>query len=270
MFILVDGLPVDVVPVTDSSVIRGDGCFEAARSYGGRLFAIEEHLERLERSAAMLQLALPPRERLATWCKAAAVAGGDGIVRLVVTRGPAVPGVDGSGHAVVIHHQVPEVPEDLQLMPLRAPWHSAGRESALAGAKTISYAPNLAAARSAVAAGFHDALLLADDLTVLEGPTFAVAWVIDGVLETPALDLRILESITRRHVLALARDAGYQVVEGRFGLGRVLGADEMMVFSTVKEVTAVARLGERDFSPGPVTKSLKDRFLAHVEASIHP
>ncbi len=155
-------------------------------------------------------------------------------------------------------------------MPLKAPWHAAGRESPLAGAKTISYAPNLAAARAAKGDGFHDALLLADDLTVLEGPTFAVAWLINGVIETPSLDLRILDSITRRHVLAIAREAGYEVVEGRFGLGRVLGADEMMAISTVKEVTAVSRLGDRDFTPGPVAKDLKDRFLAHVEQSINP
>ncbi len=264
MFVLVDGLPGASIPVTDSAVVRGDGCFEAIRSYDGRLFALDEHLARLEHSAAALRLPLRDRGELAGWCKAAAVAGGEGIVRIIVTRGPAVPGVEGPGHTIVMHHGLPSRPDSLRLGPVHAPWHPAGRPWELSVAKTISYAPNLSASRSAVEMGFDDAVLLSDDGTVLEGPTFAVGWVKGGALETPALDLLILPSITRAHALELARRQGIEVREGRFPIDRALEADEFMAFSTTKEVMAVVRVGSAVFEPGPVAASLAVAFTELV------
>jgi len=260
MFVLVDGLPSGTIPVTDSAVVRGDGCFEAMRSYDGRLFALDDHLDRLERSASSLRIELPGRAQLAGWCKAAAVAGGDGIVRLIVTRGPAVPGMDGEGHTVVMHHALPSQPEVIRLFPVSAPWHPAGRHWDLATAKTISYAPNLSATRHAVEQGFDDALLVADDGTILEGPTFAVGWVVGGVLETPSLDLLILPSITRKRVLELAHGAGIEVDEGRFRIDRLGEAEELLAFSTTKEVKAVGEFAGQAFEPGPVRARLQAAF----------
>ena len=80
--VLINGVPSPpVVPVTDSSVVRGDGCFEVMRSYGGRPFAMEEHLDRLRRSAAALEIPLPPRGDLAHWVQTVAAESGDSLVR---------------------------------------------------------------------------------------------------------------------------------------------------------------------------------------------
>ncbi len=76
-----------------------------------------------------------------------------------------------------------------------------------------------------------------------EGPTYSIAWVVDGVLETPGLDLSILDSITRRHVLAAAEREAIPLVVGTFSLERVLAADEVMALSTIKEVMVVTRVG---------------------------
>ena len=63
--ILINGVPSDgTISVTDSSVLRGDGCFEVMRSYGGEAFAVAEHVERLHRSAEALSLALPSEGEL--------------------------------------------------------------------------------------------------------------------------------------------------------------------------------------------------------------
>lgn len=248
------------VPVTDSSVLRGDGCFEVLKSYGGRPFAVDEHLDRLEKSARALDIDLPRRDDLEAWVDEVSEELGEGAVRIVVTRGSSIPGGSDPSNVIVFGHpwSPPETPA--RLHPVSAPWHASGSDWALAGVKFLSYAPNLSATREAVSAGFDDALLTTTDGVILEGPTFAVAWVVDGVLETPGLELGILDSITRRVVLDLARDDGIDVVEGRFELGRLVDATETMALSTIREVQPVGAIGDLTWRPGPVAASLSAAF----------
>jgi branched-subunit amino acid aminotransferase/4-amino-4-deoxychorismate lyase len=147
-----------------------------------------------------------------------------------------------------------------RLLPVLAPWHSAGADWELAGAKTLSYAPNMSASRRATADGFDDALLTTVEDIILEGPTFSVAWVIGGVVETPGLELGILDSITRRVMLEIAADLGIEVVQGRWDLARLQAADEVMALSTVREIQPVSVVGAMRFLEGPVTADLARRY----------
>ncbi|HEX2155275.1 MAG TPA: aminotransferase class IV [Acidimicrobiia bacterium] len=260
LVVLVDGEESAAVPATDSSVLRGDGCFEALRSYDGRLFRPEQHLDRLGRSAAALDLEMPSRERLMAWMERVAAKGGDCIVRVVLSRGSAVPGVEGEGICIVMAHRRPARQQSVALWPVAAPWHPAGRDWELAGAKTISYAPNLAAGRRAVKRGADDALLLSDGHVVLEGPTFSVGWCRGGTVFTPALRLGILDSITRRAVLEIW--PGIDEVEET--LDGMLAADEVFAMSTMKEVVPVRSVGDTIFPEGPITRSLAQRFAELV------
>ena len=160
MITLVDGIRQDVLAVTDSTIVRGDGVFEAVRSYGGRVFALDDHLERLARSAAAMGIPLPDDGRIGSWARSVGAEGGEGIVRIIVGRGDAVPGASGERRIVLIHHPVPFTPTTLRIQPWPAPWHPAGRPWELAGVKTTSYAPNVAATRMAAHDGFDDAPLL--------------------------------------------------------------------------------------------------------------
>lgn len=261
MSIWIDGRPTPQgsVSVLDQTFQRGDGCFEALRSYRGRLFDIDGHLDRLERSCRALVLPMPARTDLVEWLERAAADGGDCVVRLILTRGPS----GGSGHAVVITEPLPDRPTAFRLATVEAPWHPAGRDWELAGVKSVSYAPNMAASRSARRAGAHDALLVSDSV-VLEGPTFSVGWVVDGMLETPSLDLGVLASVTRRHVIRLAGNLGIPVMEGRWSLARLEDASEVMVWSTIKEVSPVESVDGLVFELGPITASLSDHFRAVV------
>jgi len=262
---LINGEPSDgMVPATDSSVLRGDGCFEVIRAYGTAPFRLDDHLDRLAVSAAMLDLELPSIGDIAKWVHRSAEEFPDSAVRIVVTRGSTVPGVEGEPLVIVFAHSSGATDQPARLYPVPAPWHSAGVAWELAGAKTISYGPNLASTRTAKKAGFEDALLTTVDGTMLEGPTFSVGWVVDGVLETPGIDLGILDSITRRVVFELADALEVPIVEVSTPLARLGEASECLAFSTIREVQAVTAVGSFEFDPGPTTARLADAFSALV------
>lgn len=263
--VLINGAPSEgTIPVTDSSVLRGDGCFEVLRAYGGRPFALDEHLDRLQRSATALGIDLPDRTRLEEWIEKTSAELVDGAVRVVVTRGSSVPGLDAPPNVIVFGHSWEGGDEPGSLFPLTAPWHAAGVEWDLAGAKLLSYAPNMAASRRARAEGFEDALLLSTDGVILEGPTFSVGWMADGRLETPGLALGILDSITRRIVLEIAEDIGLEITEGEWELDRLESATEVSAWSTIREVQPVVAVGDRRWEPGPVTKRLRAAFKNRI------
>ncbi|MGH8870733.1 MAG: aminotransferase class IV [Acidimicrobiia bacterium] len=263
--VLINGVETSgTVPVTDSSVLRGDGCFEVLKTYGGRPFALDEHLDRLSRSAKALEIPLPGRHELGQWITDVARSCGDCAVRVVVTRGSAVPGDTAEPLVIVFAHPWSRAVGPATLFPVPAPWHAAGVDWDLAGTKVLSYAPNMAATRHAVARGFGDALLTTVEGVMLEGPTFSVAWVVEGVLETPTLELGILDSITRRVMFELASDLGLDVVEGAWALDRLDDADEVMALSTVREIQPVAEVGERRYREGPITADLARLFYQRV------
>ena len=251
-------VPDGRIPITDPMVVRGDGCFEAMRSYGGAMFGLVEHLDRLRASADSLEIDLPARDEIEEWARQVALDRGDGVVRVFASQ-------DDAGTNVYAYSgPLPPTLETLRLLPVEAPWHPAGASWALAGVKTLSYAPNMAATRAAKAEGFDEALLVSSNGTVLEGPTSGILWVVDGVIETPGLDLGILASVTMRFALEQARRRGLQVLEGRFPLSRLAAASEVAILSTTKEVTPVVAVGTEEFEAGPITKMLAEDYDAEV------
>jgi branched-chain amino acid aminotransferase len=265
---LVNGLPAEpTISVFDGAVLRGDGCFEAIRSYGGVPFAFEEHYRRLIRSARALRLPVPSGDDLRGWVAFCAEEGGDCVVRVVVTRGATGPGVEIPAGCVVMWHPLPTSLNDLSLATVAAPWHPGGESWELAGVKTLSYAANQAATRMAQETGADDAMLLSRAGHILEGPTFAVAWVREGAVETPSLDLGILESITRRFVLEGCRQLGLPVSESRYSLDRLQSASEVMALSTVKEVIPVRAVDDMRFDPGPVVRDLQAHYRSLVQVT---
>lgn len=232
--------------------------------YSEKAFEIEGHLDRLERSAAALGIDLPARVDLINWVEKIAAELGEGAVRIVVTRGASIPGLDDPSRVIVFGHPWGTVLGPGRLLPVEAPWHSAGTPWDLAGAKVTSYAPHMSASRRARAEGFEDALLVTTAGVMLEGPTFSVAWVVDGTLETPTVELGILDSITRRVVLGDARADGVQVVEGIWSLDRLGRASEVMAYSTIREVQPVIQVGEAAWEPGPLTARLTRMFEDHT------
>jgi len=234
-----------VFAADDEALLRGRSVFETTRVYGGRPFLLDEHLARFARSAVRLRLPPPDRAECIrlTELVIGACAETDLGLRLYWT---------GSTLAATASSLDPEL-ESQRRRGLRlavVPWST----GALASAKSMSYAENMAAQDAAVAAGADDALLVAGDGTVLEAPTANVWWREGDRLLTPSLDLPILAGVTRGLMLELAER---ETVEGAFPLSRLLEADEVLVCSSIREVMPVASVDGRSFGLGPAAHELQ-------------
>jgi branched-chain amino acid aminotransferase len=240
------------IPVTDEGLLRGDGAFEVLRLYGGRPFALSDHLERLRRSCEGLRLeadhAALEAELAALLEEAGPV---DGLLRVVLTRG---------GRRIAIVEPLPHRPPVARVATVT---YAPGR--ILDGLKTLSYAGNMLAGRLAQERGFDEGLLVTPHGRVLEGPTWTFFWVQDGVLLTPPLEDRILASITRARLLEEC-----EVQERSCTLDDVRAAEEAFIASTVREVMAIAAVDDIELpaAPGPVTLDAHARFLRRVEREL--
>jgi branched-chain amino acid aminotransferase len=240
------------IPVTDEGLTRGDGVFEVMRLYAGVPFAREDHLARLQRSAAGLRLPVDAdalSAELDALLEAAQPA--EGLVRIVCTRG---------GRRIVT------------IEPMR-PFAAVARVATVAyapnrildGLKTLSYAGNMLATRMAKDAGFDEALLVTPHGRVLEGPTWSLFWVREGLLLTPPLSDRILGSITRARVIQVCG-----ATEAPCTMDDLQRAEEAFIASTVREVAAIGSIDDHELpdAPGPVTRDAASRLRRRIEQEL--
>ena len=255
-------VPVDepVLYVDDEGVLRGRAVFETLRVYGGVPFKLGEHLDRLAASAALLRLPAPPRQEFAAVVDEAIAAGAnpDATLRFLWTAGRERGGTP-AGFALVS-----TLPPDLDALRERGLRLAVVRwsPSALAGAKSTSYAANMLAQDEAVRGGADDALLVEPDDSVLEAPTSNV-WFREGDrLLTPSLALPVLAGVTRATLCELAPGLGYEVEEGVFALDRLLGSDEIFLSSSVREVVPVIAVDGVAVALGPAAVALQAALRA--------
>jgi branched-chain amino acid aminotransferase len=226
------------IGLKDDGLYRGDGAFEVIRLYQGQPFALGDHIDRLERSGAAIELEFNrvalQREIAELLDEAGEV---DGQLRLIVTRG---------GHRIAATEPVPAHAETLRVATV-----SYSPTVILNGVKSLSYGANMQATRLAKARGADEAVLVRPDGTVLEPPTSTIFWVsADGELRTPALSDGVLESITRdRLVKAL------DVTEGSWQVDDLLAASEAFLASTTREVQAVAAIDGNELAAAPGTRT---------------
>jgi branched-subunit amino acid aminotransferase/4-amino-4-deoxychorismate lyase len=263
-------VPADapVLHPDDEGVLRARAVFETVRVYGGRPFRLAGHLDRFAASAARLGLPPPEREAFAAAAGEAIAAAGapDAVLRLLWTAGR-----EGA-HRPVGLALVSSLPPDLDELRVRGLRLASVLwvPGALAGAKSTNYAENLAARDAAAQRDADDALLVAADGTVLEAPTANVWWREHDRLLTPTLELPILAGVTRAALLEFASAAGYAVEEGSFPLERLLGAEEVFLSSSIREVMPVVAVDGRPAgsgAPGPAAAALQ-RALREAAATL--
>ena len=236
-----------MVPMKDDGLYRGDGAFEVIRIYEGKPFALGDHLDRLGRSAAAIELEFD-RGALESEIGALLAAAGevDGQLRLIVTRG---------GRRIAATEPIPNHGETLSVATV-----TYCPTVILNGVKSLSYAANMQASRLAKARGAGEAVLVTPNGTVLEPPTSAIFWVTpDGALCTPALSDGVLESITRDRLIK-----ALDVEEGTWTVDDLRAASEAFLASTTREIQAVAAIDGTELAaaPGPRTREAQQAFAA--------
>ena len=262
-------VPADtpILRADDLGALRGDGIFETMHVRDGQPWLLDRHLDRMLGSAGRLDLALPDRAALTELvgqAVAAWPAGTEGALRLICTRG-----LEDHGGPVTVFATVSEVSDGLRrsrhegvtavtaslglpagLRP-EAPW-------LLGGAKTLSYAVNMASLRWAQRVGADDVLWISADGFVLEAPTSTLLWLSGTTLHTvPVERTGILAGTTAGYLLEHADELGWDTAEKMITPADLFGADGAWLTSSVRGAAVVRSL---DGAPLPYSDADTQRI----------
>ena len=261
----------------DLAAVRGDGIFETLLVRAGRARGVRLHLERLVNSAHALGLPEPDVDQWSSAIEAAVKTwddgqpnGAEGLLRLVYSRGRE--SEPGSTTAYLTVTAVPDRvmqarSEGVSVVTLergfsvdlaeKAPWQ-------LLGAKTLSYATNMAALRHAAEQGFDDVIFLSSEGAVLEGPRSTVIAVTGKALVTPPTEIGILPGTTARAVFELAAQEGWSTSTRVLRPADLIAADSVWMVSSV---TLAARVTALNRYVMPVSAA-NDEFVDLVDRAV--
>ncbi len=267
------------VSVYDHGLLYGDGVFEGIRIYGGRIFRLAEHLERLYDSAHAIWLTIPiSKEEMAAVTEEGVRRSGikEGYIRHIVTRGVGDLGLDprkcGKPSIIIITDTIRLWPEEVYengLKVVTAGTPIPQRESLSPRVKSLNYLAHILAKVEGIQAGADEVLMLDSSGTVAEGSGQNIFIVKHRRIVTPTAFAGILKGVTRDVVMELARDAGYEMTESLINRYDIYTADEAFFTGTASEIVGIRSLDGRNIGsgkPGPVTRDLRARFQALVRS----
>ena len=277
MKIWLDGKLVDrdgaKVSVFDHAILYGDGCFEGIRFYSGKVFRLQEHIERLFNGMRYLMIDLP-------WsfdevCKAteetvAASGMSDGYIRLVVTRGVGDLGLNPRNcpapSMFIIVEDIALYPKEMYengLSLITSSYRRPDPDAICQQVKSLNYLNSISAKLEAVQQGAGEALMLNERGNVAECTGDNIFIVSKGVVMTPPLTESALGGITRHAVMDICAELGIPCEERVMNRYDVLSADECFLTGTAAEVIAVSSLDGRTIGTGhagPVTMRILARY----------
>ncbi|MGJ9372689.1 aminodeoxychorismate lyase [Nesterenkonia sp. CF4.4] len=281
--------------ITDLGAIRGDGIFETMYAVNGTPRKLDAHLARLRRSAGILDIGIPPAD---SWEAAVGLGleeyrarGGvpeELAVKLVATRGVEnEPASEDPAFAGTYWLMLTPVAESMRAnrgKPLAVTLLDRGYDSTAAerapwlvlGAKTLSYAVNMAALRHADAGGFDDVIFTTSDGQVLEGPTSTVLIAKAGaegeppMLITPVLETGILPGTTQGAIFTAAERAGWKLGYGPLTPEDLYAADHVWLLSSVRLAAPVNRIDEHELAVNPELTGQLNSFLDQDLPVNHP
>lgn len=254
----------------------GSCVFEGQRVYGGRVFKLEEHVERLFHSAELLDMTIPyGREEVVQACRDAAENSGlsDAYMRPFAWRGSEQMSVAGQLARIHLaiavwawpsYFDAEQKKSGIRLM--HATWRRPAPDTAPFEAKAAGlYMIATLSKHQAEAAGYADALMLDYRGLVAEATGANVFFVKDGAIHTPLPDC-FLDGITRRTVIGLARDRQVEVIERHIRPEELSDFSECFLTGSAAEVTPVSEVGEHRYTPGPLSLGLMDAYSELVRA----
>ena len=261
------------ISVFDHGLLYGDGVFEGIRSYNGRVFKLDEHLERLYDSAKsiMLQIPIPietMKETVLETLRRNHLS--EAYIRLVITRGVGDLGLDPDKcpkpSIIIIADKIALYPQKFYEEGLEIVTASVRKnypEAINPRIKSLNYLNNILAKIEGKQSGAVEVLMLNADGYVAECSGDNIFWLKNEVLVTPPVHMGILEGVTRNSVIDLARDAGMRVEERVFTRHDLYIADECFLTGTAAEVIPVVKIDRRvigNGQPGKVTEKLIAAF----------
>jgi branched-chain amino acid aminotransferase len=258
-----------VVSVFDHGLLYGDGVFEGIRAYNGRVFLLDEHIDRLYDSAKAIALEIPMSKdemskSVVETCKANDIS--DGYIRLVITRGKGTLGLNPylckKAEVIIIAAKIQLYPQELYDNGLKIVTVGTVRnhtEAINPRVKSLNYLNNVMAKIEAINAGCMECLMLNPQGQVAEASGDNVFAIKNGVITTPPSWCGALEGLTRNKVMEIARKEGYEVREDVMARYDLYVADEVFLTGTAAEIISVVDIDKRqigDGRPGKVTASL--------------
>ncbi|MBL7134424.1 MAG: branched-chain-amino-acid transaminase [Phycisphaerae bacterium] len=283
MKIWLDGSLVDEaeakISVLDHGTLYGDGVFEGIRVYGGKIFEMRAHVERLFVSADKIRLEIPyDRQAIIDAMYETLEANGqrDAYIRLVVTRGPGTLGLSPfrcpTPTVFIIAGQIALYPQEMYDNGMAVIIAKTVRTSPTMldpSVKSLNYLNNIMAKIEAVDAGVEEAVMLNVHGNVAECTGDNLFLVNDGQVRTPPTTAGVLVGVTRGVVIRLAGELDIPLVEADITPDQLHRADECFLTGTAAEVIAVTRIDGRTIGTGkagPVTTRLLKAFRDYIAA----
>ncbi len=256
------------IPVEDRAFLLADGIYEVIRVYGGKPFCMEQHLERLARSARELKMPEPDLAQLDEVSRKLVAINNlsEATIYMQISRGAysprthAFPTGEVRPNVLVIARPFADA-EELRQKGARA-ITVPDQRWARCDIKSTSLLPNALAKQQAAEAGAYEAIFIRDGFAI-EGSSSNFMAVIDGEVRTYPKCNYILGGITRDVVLRLARELGYPVREEGIPLAALSACTEAWVTSTTSEIMPIVEIDGKpvgDGRPGPVCRALSEAF----------
>ncbi len=263
------------VSVFDHGYLYGDGIYETLRAYDGYVFHLEEHIERLEHSAKLMEITLPLEENGIMKAISDTLAGNglkDAYIRVSVSRGTGEIGLDPElcpvPTFVIIAKQFVDYPTELYEKGVKIAVVETRRnhpETLNPAIKSTNFLNNIFAKMEAKKAGAFEGIMLNHANFVAEGTISNVFMVKNGELLTPPLIAGILEGVTRGLVIELAEKLEIKVYEEMFSEAALKDADEVFITNTTMEIMPVREVDDKTIgAPGRVTKMLAEAYRQEV------
>lgn len=268
------------ISVFDHGFLYGDGIYETLRAYKGVVFKLDEHIDRLFQSASIIGLAIPKKPdalKEAVYTTLRAGRQKEAVIRISISRGKGPPGLDPA-----LCPKPTLVIMSIKFRNYPRQYYSKGIKLAIANTrrnymraidprvKSLNFLNNILAKREAIEKKAHEAVMLNYRGYIAEGTVSNVFFVKDGVLCTPDVRVGILDGITRRIILHIAKELNVELYEGKFKKEDIYTAQEIFISNTTMEVMPVSYIDDIKVagSPGKYTKMLHTAYKEHVRTYV--
>ena len=257
-----------MISVFDHGFLYGDGIYETVRAYNGIVFMLDEHIKRLYRSASLIQLAIDKNAdaiKKAVYQTLRANRLSEAVIRITVSRGPGPAGLDPElckkPTFVIFASKFRNYPERCYVNGVKISIVRTRRNIITAlnpQIKSLNFLNNVLAKIEAKKENAFEALMLNYRGYLAEGTVSNVFFIKKNSLYTPGLTVGILDGITRKAVLHIARECGFKIMQGQFRKNAIYGAEEVFLSNTTMEIMPVSHVDAVRISTkaGKMTKML--------------